>query len=89
MENEALIGLAGAGIVLGLLSALRQAIPIPGRFTPLLAIAVGIGWNVGLKAAEIADSTYEFAAILGILSGLSASGLYSYGVKKATAGKGK
>lgn len=85
MENEALIGLAGAGIVLGLVSALRQAIEIPDRFTPLLAIGMGVAWNVGLRGAEVSEATWAFAAILGVLSGLSASGLYSGG--KSVAGR--
>ena len=82
MEAEALIGLAGAGAVAALLQAVKDAIRLPDRFTGLAAVALGICWNVGLKAAEIADETYGVAVILGVLSGLGASGLYS-GVKNA------
>lgn len=83
MESEALVGLAGAGIVLGLVSALKQALAIPGRMTPLIAIVIGMGWNVGVQQAGVQDvaedSSIGAAVVLGILSGLAASGLYSGG----------
>ena len=85
MEAEALVGLAGAGIVLALLAAVRQAFVLPDRFTPLLAIALGLVWNLGLRAAEVADGAWGASAILGVLSGLSASGLWSGG--KSTLGR--
>lgn len=86
METEALIGLGGAGAVLALVSAIRQAVDftigsvriyLPDRLTPIMAIGMGVGWNVGLKAADVADSTYAFAAIIGVLTGLAATGLFS------------
>lgn len=82
---DELIGLAGAPVVMALVAVLRQAITIPDRYTPLLALALGIVWNVGLRAADMTESTYAVAAVLGILSGLAASGLYSGG--KALAGR--
>lgn len=80
MEIEALIGLAGAGVVMALVAAIRQAVAIPDRFTPLLAIAMGIAWNAGLKAAEATDDiAWGAIVMLGILSGLAASGLWTGG----------
>lgn len=79
MEGETLVGLAGAGIVLALVAAVRQALTIPDRFTPLLSIALGLAWNVGLRAAEFTDASWGSAAILGVLSGLAASGLWHQG----------
>jgi predicted RND superfamily exporter protein len=84
METEALIGLAGAPVVLALVAAVRQAVNLPTRFLPLLAVALGVAWNLGLKGADVPDINWGTAAILGVLSGLSASGLYSG--TKATAG---
>ncbi len=77
MEGEALIGLAGAGVVAALLQAVKSAIGFPTRFAPLVAVGLGIAWNVGLRGAGIADETYPVAVVLGVLSGLGASGLYS------------
>ena len=85
METEAIVGLAGAGVVMGLVAAVRQAVNIPARFTPILAIGLGIGWNLALKGAEFGDAGWGATAILGVLSGLSAAGLYSGG--KAVAGQ--
>jgi len=85
MESEALIGLAGAGVVMGLVAAVRQAVNIPSRFTPILSIGLGIGWNVALRGAELGDAAWGATVILGVLSGLSAAGLYSGG--KAMSGQ--
>ena len=77
MENEALIGLAGAGVVWSLVGVFRQTFGLANRFTPILALATGIVWNMGLKGAEVSDATWAVAAIFGVLSGLAATGLES------------
>ncbi len=77
MENEALIGLAGAGVVWSLVGVFRNTFGLADRLTPILALGVGIAWNVGLKGAEISDATWAVAVILGVLSGLAATGLES------------
>lgn len=77
MENEALIGLAGAGIVWGLVGVFRRTFNVPDRFIPISALVAGIIWNVGLKGAEVSEATWGIAAILGILSGLAATGIES------------
>ena len=80
MEIESLMGLAGAGVVMALVAASRQAVAIPDRFTPLLAIAMGVAWNAALKLSA-ADYEIEWGAtvIMGVLSGLAASGLWTGG----------
>lgn len=85
MEGEVLVGLAGAPVVMALVQALRQAVVLPDRFTPALSLALGLAWNVGLRAAGLTEANYGISAILGVLSGLSASGLYSGG--KAALGR--
>ncbi|KKL63681.1 hypothetical protein LCGC14_2172670 [marine sediment metagenome] len=77
MENEALVGLAGAGIVWSLVGVFRRTFAIPDRFIPLLALATGIAWNVGLKGAEVSDATWGVAIIFGVLGGLAATGFES------------
>ena len=85
MEIEALTGLAGAGFVLALVAAFRQAFVLPDRFTPLLSIGIGIAWNLGLRAADVTTQGWGAAAVLGVMSGLAASGLWSGG--KSVLGK--
>ena len=83
-------GLAGAGIVLALVAVLRQTIGediIKPRLIPALAIFVGIGLNVAIKLDTVPteETTWLGTMFLGILAGLSASGLYSGG--RSMAGK--
>jgi 4-amino-4-deoxy-L-arabinose transferase-like glycosyltransferase len=83
-------GLAGAGIVLALVEVLRRTVGediIKDRFTPGLAILIAIGWNslVKLDAVPTEETTWLGTVLLGILTGLAASGLYSGG--RAIAGR--
>ena len=77
MENEALVGLAGAGVVWSLVGVFRRTFTIPDRFVPLLALVTGILFNVGLKGAEVSDATWGVAIIFGVLGGLAATGFES------------
>lgn len=78
-------GLAGAGVVLALVEMLRRTVGeriIKDRFTPALAIGFGIGLNVLIKldtAVGVEETTWLGTVLLGILTGLAASGLYSGG----------
>jgi len=60
---------------------------IQDRFTPALAIFIGIGLNVAIKLDTVPteETTWLGTMFLGILAGLSASGLYSGG--RSMAGK--
>lgn len=86
MEGEliAVGGLAGAGIVLALVEVIRRTVGtdiVKARFTPILAILVGVGLNslVKLDAVPTESTSWLGTVLLGILAGLAASGLYSGG----------
>lgn len=87
MEAEliGISGLGGAGVVLAIVEVLRRTVGarvIKDRFTPVLAIAVGVGLNCLLKldsAIGFEETTWTGTALLGVLTGLSASGIYSFG----------
>jgi hypothetical protein len=84
MDNEtiALTGLAAAPIVTALVAAIGAAVPaLPRRAYPLVAVAIGVAWNIAASAA--AAQLGWFAPIYGIVAGLAASGLYSGAVKPA------
>ena len=92
-----LVGLAGVPVIVGLVQVLKRAWPeLRGRWVPLLSLGLGLalnvwaGWYVGLALPE--------ALAVGLVAGLSASGLYSQGKTfiegtkkgaKATARKGE
>ena len=75
--DEALTGLGGAGIVWAIVGVLKQAFILPDRLLPLLALGLGIAWNVGLRAAAVTDLSYGAAAIMGVTTGLAASGIWA------------
>jgi hypothetical protein len=75
--------LAGATIVVGILvEAVKRAAAwtetAQDRFLPLLSIALGIGAVLALNSFQVADLQLGIgeAAIMGLLSGASAAGLY-------------
>ncbi len=84
-ELVAVGGLAGAGVVLALVEVLRRTVGeriIKDRFTPALAIAVGIGLNCLIKldtTVGVEETTWLGTVLLGVLTGLAASGIYSGG----------
>ena len=76
MGNEILFGIAAAPTIMVLIGAVRTALRLPDRFIPLMAIALGIAWNVAAKASTEVDVTYLEAGMIGVLSGLAAIGTY-------------
>lgn len=97
METE-LVGLGGVGgasLVLAIVALLRQPFPIPDRFTGSLAVLVGIVLNIALRlstdAAEVVEGVAEpswlATVLIGVLAGLSATGLWEIG-KAVTGGGG-
>ena len=84
-ELVAIGGLAGAGVVLALVEVLRRTIGeriIKDRFTPILSIGMGIGLNSLIKldtAVGVEETTWLGTILLGVLTGLAASGIYSGG----------
>ncbi len=89
MEAEliGISGLGGASLVWAIVGMIRGGIGtniIKDRFTPPLAIVVGIGLNCLLKAdnwIDLEETTWTGTILLGIMTGLSASGLHSFGKK--------
>ena len=80
MSDVILTGLPATPIIVALVAAIGQASPsIPRRAYPLLAIALGVAWNVAAAAAL--DEALGVAAFCGVVTGLAASGLYSAAVK--------
>ncbi len=89
MEAEliGISGLGGASLVWAIVGMLRSTIGvdvIKDRFTPPLAVAIGIGLNCLLKLDNVVDlveTTWTGTILLGIMAGLSASGIHSFGKK--------
>lgn len=76
-ENVVLIGLAGTPAIIGILQAIKLAFKpiLPDRVMPLLAIVIGVVWNVALTiGTEEFDRT---TVAMGAIVGLAAVGLYS------------
>jgi hydrogenase/urease accessory protein HupE len=65
------------GITIGLTQALKLALPIGDRYVPLVSIVVGLG----LAFLMAKDLPIDSVITLGIVAGLSASGLYDVGKK--------
>lgn len=75
-----LTGIAAAPIITALVAAIGAGAPVlPRRLYPLLAIGIGVAWNVMVSAA-LGQLTWV-APIAGVVAGLAASGLYSGVVK--------
>jgi len=78
MEDTTVLGgLAAVPIITALLQVLKPLMPAAwvARVTPAAAVAIGVGWNVGLAAStgELTGTT----PFLGAVVGLAAAGLYS------------
>ncbi len=83
MELSDFWGLAGAPLVIALIEGVKRSVPeIPDRLLPALALLFGVAINLYL--ATLLDQEFAVAAFVGLVTGLSAMGLFS-GVKK-TAG---
>lgn len=83
-DLSTIAGIGAAPIVTALVAAIGQAAPrIPRRAYPLLAVALGIGWNVA--AALALDEFSALTPLVGVVTGLAASGLYSGAMKPAAA----
>lgn len=81
-ENVVLIGLAGTPAIIGILQAIKLAFKpiLPDRVMPLLAIVVGVIWNVALT---IGTEEFDRTTIaLGVIVGLAAVGMYSSVTRK-------
>lgn len=69
-------GLAGAPFVLALTEAIKRMVPgMAPRWTPLVAIAVGVVVNLAIAYAD--GTSMVGAIVLGVASACMAIGLYS------------
>lgn len=83
MEAEliGISGIGGAGLVWATVQTLRNMVGvniIKDQFTTPLAIAVGIGLNCLLKLdnwVDLTEASWTATALLGVVTGLSASGI--------------
>ena len=81
-DNRMLTGFAAVPIITALVAAIGAATPaLPRRAYPLLAVGIGVAWNVASSAAL--GQLSWLAPIVGVVAGLAASGLYSGVVKPA------
>ena len=89
MDASLLIGVGGAGAVAALVQVIKSLTGLSdepwSRFAPAVAIVLGVGWNWLVGSILEPPMVQQVIIIQGVLTGLSASGLYS-GLK-AAAGK--
>jgi hypothetical protein len=82
MDPRSFLGLAGVPVVLGLVQAVKVTFPkVPSNYWPIVTLAVALVFNEG--CAALLGTDLGVSALVGLVTGLSASGLYSY----ATVGK--
>ena len=75
-----LTGIAAAPIIVALVAVIGGLAPqLPRRAYPAVAVAIGIAWNCAVAAAL--GESLATAMLVGVVSGLTASGLYSSAVK--------
>ena len=76
MDYSEFIGLAGFPVITALLELSKRTVPELGdRWWPLVALVLGVALNVGIGYQMGTDLV--LAGLVGIVTGLAASGLYS------------
>ena len=70
-------------VVIGLVSTAKVS-GLPSNWAPLLSLVLGVVVDVAFKSVLLGSVTFGFAFLTGIVTGLTASGLYS-GVKTTAA----
>lgn len=77
IDPISLVGLAGAPLVIALVALLRETFPgLPTRYVPALTLGIAILLN--LLLATQTGTRLPLAALVGLVTGLAASGLYSH-----------
>ena len=74
-----------AMLIVALVELVKRTANLDARWAPLLALMLGLAFAVAGKLDSPDSATWLQAALLGLLTGLSAAGLYSGA--KATAGQ--
>ncbi len=77
-----LYGISGAALIVALVELLKRSIGLPSRYAGLVAVAFGILLGIALKLDSPGAGSWLQMLLTGLLSGLSAAGLYS-GTKAA------
>lgn len=76
MELELLAGVPAVGVIVGLVQ-LMKSMGFPSRYAGVLAVVLGLASS--FAHTFYADSDLYRASVLGLMIGLSASGLWSTG----------
>lgn len=78
LDIRTFVGLGGIPLVQAIVAALKTTIPnLPARYYPAVSIVVGEAINVGL--AYMLNIDLRTAVVIGVVTGLAASGLFDYG----------
>lgn len=72
-----LVGLPAAVIIAALVEVVKVSVRLDTRWAPLVALALGICLALLARLDDPTLGTWFQTAMLGIVAGLSASGLYS------------
>jgi len=72
-----LIGLPAAAVVAALVEVIKRTANLDTRWAPLVAIAFGVLLACMARLDDPSIGTWFQTAMMGIMAGLSASGLYS------------
>ncbi len=73
MDWSDYFGLASVPVIIALVGLLRW-LKLPTDYAPLVAVAAGVAWN--LAVAPLVKTEFYPAALLGVIAGLAAAGLY-------------
>lgn len=78
MDLSQWVGLSGIPLIQALVALVKTTIPaLPARYYPGVSIALGVALNEAL--AYLMQADYRTAAVVGVVAGLAASGLFTFG----------
>ena len=81
MDNTSILtGIAAAPIIAALVSGVVKPILANEKFYPLIALTLGIAWNIGATAILVDPFVWRdagAAGLVGVITGLAASGVYN------------
>ncbi len=79
-------GLASVPVIIGVVGVFRGLLKMPAEWAPLLAVICGVGWN--LLVSPLLHSDLYPSALLGVIAGLAAAGLFDVVKKGITTFRG-
>lgn len=74
-----LYGVPAAGLIVALVELVKRTTGMDSRYAPIVSVAIGVVLSVAAKLDNPSAGTWFQMILLGLLAGLSASGLYSGG----------